>query len=170
MVVSDEPTAAEFGVIDVRTGTGLGDTDPEMTKGRVPEDAPPEFWGLLTAICTVAAVARSAATSVVWRLADETKRVARFVPPHVISEPATKLLPCTVSVSPGLPAVAEEGLREEMDGAATGVELFTFPPEPHPTVDPARQRMASKEANQRAKLFIRYLWVKLSVFVSVYGV
>ena len=45
-----------------------------------------------------------------------TKEVVRSLPFHWIAEDEVKLAPLTVNVNPGLPATADAGEREVMDG------------------------------------------------------
>src|SRR5580658_8476087 len=81
------PASAEAGLNDVRPGTGfvtLNDTVLEL---------PPFGGGLITRICTVPAVAMSAArTSVVNEVASENK-VGRLLPFTATTDWDTKFLP-----------------------------------------------------------------------------
>src|SRR5436305_135020 len=60
----------------------------------------------------------------------ETNVVANAVPFQFTVEPETKLVPFTVSVNCGPPAVAQVGLSELMAGVATIVNVTAFDTEP----------------------------------------
>ncbi len=59
----------------------------------------------------VPAVPMSAAGMAAWTSVLDRKPVVRSEPFHRTFEPETKLLPSTVSVKDGPPAVAQEGVR-----------------------------------------------------------
>ncbi len=157
IALEDEPEAADAGLTDVRTGTGLGFMSSEIVKATVLDEAPPSFCGFVTPTCAVDAEARSEAERFIWRLPEETYRVARSVPFQVISEPGTKLEPVAVRTMPGLPAVTEEGEIELSSGAACvwpvleGVELV-----PQPMVSTAEPNNTSR-TDRWPKLFMRTL-------------
>jgi hypothetical protein len=79
-------------------------------------DVPPH--GLTTAIEAVPAVAMRAAGTVAVSCVAETNVVVNAVPLQFTVEPLTKLVPLTVKVNPGPPAVAQVGLSEVIVGAA----------------------------------------------------
>jgi hypothetical protein len=78
-------------------------------------DVPPH--GVTTAIEAVPAVAMRAAGTVAVSCAAETNVVTSGVPFQFTVEPETKLVPFTVSVNCGPPAVAQVGLSELIVGA-----------------------------------------------------
>ena len=74
-------------------------------------EVPPPGGGLYTVTLAVPAVAMSAARMAAFTSVLETKLVARSDPFHRIFAPETKLLPSTVSVNEGPPAISHDGLR-----------------------------------------------------------
>jgi hypothetical protein len=80
--------------------------------------------GLKTVTLAVPAVAMSAARidAVTWVAL--TYVVVRSVPFHLTTEPEMKLIPFTVSVKAGPPAVAEEGLRPVVLGTGLSGTLI----------------------------------------------
>jgi hypothetical protein len=74
--------------------------------------------GVTTLIEAVPALAIREAGTVAVSCVAETKVVVNAVPFHFTVEPETKLLPFTVSVNPGPPAVVQFGLSELIVGAA----------------------------------------------------
>jgi hypothetical protein len=82
----------------------------------IPVDVPPQ--GFTTVIEVVPAVAIREAGTVAVSCVEETNVVASAVTFHLTVEPDTKLVPFTVSVNCGPPAVAQVGLSELMVGAA----------------------------------------------------
>jgi hypothetical protein len=92
-------------------GTGL------FTVNVADDEVPPPGAGVKTVIDNRAPVARSDAgiAAVSWVLF--TKVVVRFEPLTRTTDPLMKLLPVTVSVNPGLPAVALLGEMLDKDGA-----------------------------------------------------
>jgi hypothetical protein len=79
-------------------------------------DVPPH--GVTTVIEAVPAVAMRAAGTVAVSCAAETNVVTSGVPFQFTVEPETKLVPFTVSVNCGPPAVAQVGLSELIVGTA----------------------------------------------------
>ena len=79
-------------------------------------DVPPQ--GLNTVIEAVPAVAMRAAGTVAVSCVAETNVVARDVAFHFTVEPEAKLVPFTVNVNCGPPAVAQVGLSELIVGTA----------------------------------------------------
>src|SRR4030095_3434681 len=88
-------------------------------------EVPPPGAGLNTVTGAVPAAAMSVAGMAAVTCVAFTKVVVRAAPFHLTSEPETKLLPLTVSVQAGPPAVALLGTR--VVSAGTG---FVPPPEP----------------------------------------
>jgi len=74
--------------------------------------------GVTTLIEAVPALAMRAAGTAAVSCVAETNVVVRAVPFHLTVEPETKLLPFTVSVNPGPPAVVQLGLSELTVGTA----------------------------------------------------
>ncbi len=97
-------------------------------------EVPPPGAGLNTVTWAVPAVAMSAAVIAAVNWVEETKVVVRFDPFHRTTEPATKLLPLTVSVKAGPPAVAEEGLRLVVVGTGLLIVKVRAPEVPPPGV------------------------------------
>src|SRR3990170_915655 len=97
------PAVAEEGLRPVTVGAG-----PHTTKFMALETPPS---GLSTVTGTVAGVAMSAAVMDACSWVADTKVVVLFEPFQRTLAPETKLLPYTVRVKAGPPAVAEEGLR-----------------------------------------------------------
>jgi hypothetical protein len=79
-------------------------------------DVPPH--GVTTVIEAVPAVAMRAAGTVAVSCVAETNVVANGVPFQFTVEPETKLVPLTVNVNCGPPAVVQVGLSELTVGAA----------------------------------------------------
>src|SRR6266567_1472271 len=107
------PAVAEAGDSEVIDGVGL----PEalMVKSALPE-VPPPGVGLNTDIWIVPAVAISAAPIDAWSCVALTYVVVRLNPLHFTTEPLTNPVPFTVRVKAPLPAVAEAGDSEVIDG------------------------------------------------------
>jgi hypothetical protein len=82
----------------------------------IPVDVPPQ--GFTTVIEAVPAVAMRAAGTVAVSCVAETNVVARDVAFHFTVEPEAKLVPFTVNVNCGPPAVAQVGLSELIVGTA----------------------------------------------------
>ena len=91
---------------------------------------------LATVIDAVPLVAiREAGTVAVSRV-EETNVVVSAVPFHFTVEPETKLVPFTVRVNCGPPALAQVGLSELIVGAALIVNVSSAVPVPLPLVAP----------------------------------
>ena len=85
-------------------------------------------------IDAVPAVAMRAAGTVAVSCVAETNVVVSAVPLHLTVEPATKLVPFTVSVNCGPPAVVQVGLSEPIVGTALMVNVNGPVPVPLPLV------------------------------------
>jgi len=109
------PAVALDGVSVVAVGNGL-----LMVNVSVPE-VPPPGMGLNTVTVAVPAVAMSEAGTVPFTIVPLTNVVVRLAPFHFTRLPATKLVPVTVTVKPGPPAVALLGESE----VAVGTGLLT---------------------------------------------
>ena len=134
-----EPALLLFGESDVIVGTGFDalivnvsafEKVPEAWFGRI-AFAPPEFTGLNTTTDAVPTEAISVAGTAAVNCVAFTNVVARFAPFHCTTAVFRKLLPFTVNVNAGLPAIAEFGTSEE--SVATGVVIsntteFEVPP------------------------------------------
>ena len=81
-------------------------------------EVPPPGVGFTTVMEAVPAVAMSAAGTVAVSCVEETNVVMREVAPQRTVEVVTKLVPVTVKVNCGLPAVAQVGLSELIVGTA----------------------------------------------------
>ena len=95
-------------------------------------EVPPH--GVTTVIEAVPAVAMRAAGTVAVSCVAETNVVVSAVPLHLTVEPETKLVPFTVSVNCGPPAVAHVGLSELIVGTALIVNVSVAVPVPLPLV------------------------------------
>jgi hypothetical protein len=95
-------------------------------------DVPPH--GVTTVIEAVPAAAMRAGGTVAVSCVAETNVVANAVPFHLTVEPETKLVPFTVSVNCGPPAVAHVGLSELIVGTALIVNVSVAVPVPLPLV------------------------------------
>jgi hypothetical protein len=91
-------------------------------------DVPPH--GVTTVTEAVPAVAMRAAGTVAVSCVAETNVVVSAVPLHLTVEPNTKLVPLTVNVNCGPPAVVQVGLSELIVGGATIVNVTGFDAEP----------------------------------------
>ena len=87
-------------------------------------DVPPQ--GVTTVIEGVPAVAMRAAGTEAVSVVAETNVVVSGLPSQFTVEPETKLVPFTVSVNPGPPAVAQVGLSELIVGTARIVNVCAF--------------------------------------------
>ena len=112
------PFAADEGLIDRATGTGLL---LEVIVKVSPDDVPPPGVGLNTVTVAVPADAMFAAGTVALTCVAETYTVVRLVPFHLTTDDEIKLLPFTVKVNEVPPAVAEVGLKK----VAAGTGLLT---------------------------------------------
>lgn len=104
---------------------------PEARFGRRIAFAPPEFTGLNTTTDAVPTKAISVAGTAAVNCVALTNVVTRFAPFHCTTAVFRKLLPFTVNVNAGPPAIAEFGTSEE--SVATGVVIsnisaFDVPP------------------------------------------
>jgi len=81
-------------------------------------DVAPGHVGLVTVIDAVPAAAMREADTVVVNWVEEPNVVASAAPFQFTVEPETKLVPLTVKVNPGPPAVAQVGLSELIVGLA----------------------------------------------------
>ena len=95
-------------------------------------DVPPH--GVTTVIEAVPAAAMRAGGTVAVSCVAETNVVVSAVPLHLTVEPETKLVPFTVSVNCGPPAVAHVGLSELIVGTALIVNVSVAVPVPLPLV------------------------------------
>src|SRR3990170_3880250 len=111
------PAVAEEGLRPVTVGAG-----PHTTKFMALETPPS---GLSTVTGTVAGAAMSAAVIFARNWVADTKVVVRSEPFQRTLAPETKLLPYTVRVKAGPPAVATEGLRSATVGGRTRTSKFT---------------------------------------------
>lgn len=103
-------TSAVAGEMLEIEGTGL------LTVNVTADEVPPPGVGVKTVIDNKAPTARSDAGIAAASCVLLTKVVVRFAPLTSTTEPLTKLLPLTVSVNPGLPAVALAGEILAKDG------------------------------------------------------
>jgi hypothetical protein len=87
-------------------------------------DVPPQ--GVTTVIEGVPAVAMRAAGTEAVSVVAETNVVVSGLPSQFTVEPETRLVPFTVSVNPGPPAVAQVGLSELIVGTARIVNVCAF--------------------------------------------
>jgi hypothetical protein len=126
-VKAGPPAVAEAGLRPVVVGTGL--LAALIVKVWAFE-VPPPGVGLNTVTVAVPAVTISEASIAAVSWVAETYVVVRFEPFHWTTEPLMKLLPFTVSVKAGPPAVAEAGLRPVVVGtgllAALIVKVWAF--------------------------------------------
>ncbi len=112
------PFAADEGLIDIATGTGLL---LEVIVNVNPEDVPPPDVGLNTVTVALPPETIFAAGTVAVTLVAETYVVVRLVPFHLTIDEEMKLFPFTVRVNEVPPAAAEEGLKD----VAAGIGLLT---------------------------------------------
>jgi hypothetical protein len=115
-VKAGPPAVALLGESKVRAGTGLS-TGLLMVNVRALE-VPPPGAGLNTVTWAVPSVAMSLAGMAAVTFVVLTKVVGRFAPFQRTTEEATKLLPVTVSVKSGPPAVALLGESKVRAGTA----------------------------------------------------
>lgn len=106
-VCCPEPATAVFGVSDVIAGTGL--FAGALTTKLTAFDVPPPGDGVNTVIGTFPAVAMSACGTEAVSCVALTNDVTRATPFTRTSEEATKLVPFTVKVNAGSPAVLDAG-------------------------------------------------------------
>src|SRR5215471_11156420 len=109
-VNADPPAIAVLGEILVSDGGGL------VTVKASPVEVPPPGVGVKTVIENVPAEATSDAGIVAVSCVLLTKVVVRLAPLTCTTEAETKLLPVTVNINPGLPAVALVGEILANDG------------------------------------------------------
>src|SRR6266850_1973300 len=102
------PAVADVGLRLVVVGTGLV---AAVIVNVCAFDVPPPGAGLNTVTCAVPGLAMSESGIEALTCEDETNVVGRFEPFHRTIDPGMKLLPFTVSVNAGPPAVADVGLR-----------------------------------------------------------
>src|SRR4030095_15012844 len=114
------PAVALLGDRVVRLGAGVPVLIVKVSALEVP---PP---GFATVTCAVPAVAMSLAGIAAVSCVALTNVVVRAVPFHCTTEPETKLLPFTVSVNAGPPAVALLGESEVNEGAVTDESMRTI--------------------------------------------
>src|SRR5207253_833627 len=100
-----------FGLSPVVAGTGF-----VMVKVCA-FDVPPPGAGLKTVTCAVPAVARSVAEIVAVSCVADANVVGRSAPFQRTTEPVMKLVPVTVSVNAGPPAVTVVGLSPAVVGS-----------------------------------------------------
>jgi hypothetical protein len=94
-------------------------------------EVPPPGAGLNTVTWTVPAAAISEAEIAAVSCVEDINVVVRFDPFQRTIEPATKLVPLTVSVNPAPPEVADVGLKLEVVGAGlliVSVRALEVPP------------------------------------------
>ena len=109
------PAVLLVGSIPVVVGRGL------LTVNVWTSEVPPPGAGLNTVTSKVPAVAMSAAVMVAVSCVSDMKVVARSVPSHLTTErPFTKLVPSTVRVNPGSPAVLLVGSMPVVVGKGFG--------------------------------------------------
>ena len=126
------------------TGFRLDKVGERIANGDVFDVAPPGFTTVTPAVPGV--VTRLAVTDAV-SCVSLTKTVLNAVPLNCTVEPLMKLVPFTVSVNAGLPAVAETGLRPEIVGERIGnVAVFDVAPPGFTTVTPAFPGAVSRSA------------------------
>src|SRR5689334_8817670 len=87
-------------------------------------EVPPPGAGLTTLTCVVPAAAISNALMDAWSCVPLKYVVVRLEPFQVTTEPPTNPLPFTVSVKAALPAVAEAGDSEMIDGNGLGAAVM----------------------------------------------
>jgi len=124
-VKAGPPAMADVGLIPVVVGRGF------MMVKDCPFDVPPPGVGLKTVTVRVAPAAMSVAEIVAFNSVGETYVVGRFAPFHRTTEVATKFVPFTVRVKPGLPAVVEVGLSPVVVGTGflmVNVRALDVPP------------------------------------------
>ena len=134
------PAPVNVGEIAVSVGTGF---DALIVNVNVFENvpagppclriafAPPAFTGLNTTTDAVPTDAISVAGTAAVNCVALTNVVTRFAPFHCTIAVFRKLLPFTVSVNAGPPAIAEFGLSEARAGTAvviSNISVFEVPP------------------------------------------
>ena len=138
-VNAPDPALAELGESELIVGTGFDALIVNVSAfENVPEGspcrrafAPPEFTGLNTTTDAVPTDAMSVAGTAAVNCDALTNVVTRFALFHCTTAVFRKLLPFTVNVNAGPPAIAEFGTSEE--SVATGVvisriEMADWPP------------------------------------------
>jgi hypothetical protein len=128
------PAVALFGDRDVIVGTGLL---PGLIVNEAAVDAPPPGVGFVTVTCMVPAVAMSGAWIVAVICVALTIVVVRALPFQFTTEVARKLVPLTVSVKAGPPAVVLVG--EIVVSVGAGFGLIALLPS-HPLIQTVRRR------------------------------
>ena len=118
-VKSAPPATALLGLRAVATGVGFGATIVNVSAA----DVPPPGAGVATVTGTEPAVAMSAAVIVARSSVALTKVVERGAPFHRTTDDATKLLPVTVSVKAGPPAMALLGSSAVATGTGFGAVI-----------------------------------------------
>jgi hypothetical protein len=109
------PSIPLDGEIDAIAGTGL------FTVRLAAPEVPPPGAGLVTVTLNVPAVAMSEARIAAVTCVPLTNVVTRALPFTFTLVPLTKPVPFTVSVNPGLPAVALGGESEVIVGATAAL-------------------------------------------------
>jgi len=118
------PAAAQAGLSELIVGTAL-------IVNVCAFEVPPPGAGFTTVMDAVPAVAMSAAGTVAVSCVEETNVVVSEVAPQRTVEVETKLVPVTVKVNCGPPAIAQVGLIEVIVGTAlliVNVCAFDVPP------------------------------------------
>ena len=144
-----------------------------MTKVRAFDRAPP----LSTVTCTVPGMAMSAAEIGLVTCDALTNDVEPMPNPglpgllQITSAPEMKLLPFTVSVKPGSPAVTLEGDSEEIEGVGPmGIGPPKDDPPPPPQADsPTRSPSTVKQCRRRDLKITRVSWFLTSKTHSILG-
>ena len=133
------PAPVNVGEIAVSVGTGFDALIVNVSAfEKVPEGppcrrafAPPEFTGLNTTTDAVPTDAISVAGTAAVNCVALPNVVTRFAPFHCTIAVFRKLLPFTVNVNAGPPAIAEFGLSEARAGTAvviSNISVFDVPP------------------------------------------
>src|SRR6266567_3962442 len=118
------PAVADEGDSEAIDGVGL--LGALMVNPALPE-VPPPGDGLNTVTWAVPAAAMSAALMDAWSCPPLTYVVDRFAPFQFTTDPLTKPLPFTVRVKAAVPAVADEGDSEAIDGVGLLGALMVKP-------------------------------------------
>ena len=109
------PAMTDEGDSELINGAGLDTVDALIVKSELPE-IPKPGAGLDTVTGTVPVVAISAALMDAWSCPSPTYTVVRLVPFQFTTDPLTNPLPFTVRVKALVPAVADEGDNDVIEG------------------------------------------------------
>jgi hypothetical protein len=154
-VKAGPPAVADEGLIPLVVGTGLAATIVNVC----PFEVPPPGVGLRTVTVRVAAEAMSVAVMAAVSCVAETYVVVRLEPFQRTTEVGTKLLPVTVSVKAGPPAVVEVGLSPLVVGTGLLMVKVRAPDVPPPGVGLKTRTEAVPAVATSAAPIVAWSWV-----------